>query len=139
MPSFACARLGRRGALSLELGLVALPFLMLLLGGIELARYAYTVEAVERHANATLRAALVYVGGDTTNRCLSELSAAIAPPALLPGLAADRMIRNQASCAIDSTSRQITVRVAVAYRFSFIAALFGAVEQEISRTAQQSL
>jgi len=139
MSSFVCARLGRRGALSLEFGLVALPFLMLLLGGIELARYVYTTEAVDSHANATLRAALVYVGGDSASRCLSDLSTAITRPTLPPGLAADRMMRNEVSCLNGSSSGQIKVSVAVVYRFSFIAGLFGASEQEISRTAQQSL
>lgn len=133
------ARLGRRGALSLEFGLVALPFLMLLLGGVELARYVYTAEAVGSRADATLRAALVYVGQDSADRCLADLSGVISRPGLPAGLAADRMVRDEASCARDATSHAITVSTVTVYRFDFLASLFGATRQDISRTARQSL
>ena len=86
-----------------------------------------------------LRAALVYVGQDSADRCVADLSGVISRPVLPAGLAADRMVRDEASCARDATSNAITVSTVTVYRFDFLASLFGATRQDISRTARQSL
>jgi Flp pilus assembly protein TadG len=50
-------RLGRRGATSLEFALVSLPLMLLLLGGMELARYAATVASLRAVTDAATRTA----------------------------------------------------------------------------------
>jgi hypothetical protein len=52
-------RLGRAGATSLELALVLLPFLVLLLGTFDLARYFFTVQAIETLTTDAARYAVV--------------------------------------------------------------------------------
>jgi len=139
MPNSASIRLGQRGGLSLEFGLVALPFLMLLLGGVELARYVYTAQAVDSYAEAMLRTTLVHVGGDTANRCLADLASAVTQPKLPAGLVAERISQRQAGCTRESNGGIPRVSVAITYRFTFLVSLFGSAEQQISRTAQRSL
>jgi Flp pilus assembly protein TadG len=139
MLNFVSAKLGCRGALSLEFALVALPFVSLLLGGIETGRYLYTVQALSNYAEATLRAAVVHVGDDLANRCLADLSSAFTQPAVPPGLQAARLTRARPSCSRNATSRVVTISVVTTYRFSFAVTLFGLVDQEIRRQAQQTL
>ncbi|MFH5925643.1 TadE/TadG family type IV pilus assembly protein [Roseomonas xinghualingensis] len=139
MLSFAFARLGCRGAVTLEFGLVAVPFLALLFGGIEMGRYLHTVEALHNHADATLRAAVVYVGNDVSNRCLTDLSNAITRPPLPAGLAAARLTVARPSCSRNDTTRVITISVSASYHFSFVAGLLGLADQKIDRVVQQAL
>jgi hypothetical protein len=139
MLSCAFVKLGRRGALSLEFALAAMPMTILLLGGIEMARYLYTVQALHSHTDALLRAALVHVGADSKNRCLADLSGSITRPVLPVGVDASRLTQDQPRCQQDNSSRTLLVSAFVSYRFSFAIRLFGAGDVQISRTAQQSL
>lgn len=50
-------RLGRRGASSLEFALVSIPLMLLLLGGMELARYAATVASLRAVTDMATRTA----------------------------------------------------------------------------------
>jgi Flp pilus assembly protein TadG len=50
-------RLGRRGASSLEFAIVALPLLLLILSGLELARYAATVASLRAVVDEAVRTA----------------------------------------------------------------------------------
>ncbi|WP_161600977.1 TadE/TadG family type IV pilus assembly protein [Teichococcus oryzae] len=124
--------------MSLEFGLVILPFLLLLLGGIDLARYAYTAQAVDSHTEATLRAALIFVAGDTSARCLTDLNSTIAPLDPPAGVEVGRIAQRHAGCVRNSSST-LVITVTVAYRFTFLTTLFGSPEQQISRTVQRSL
>lgn len=130
-------RLGQRGALSLEFALAALPFMLLFMGGIEMSRYLYTVQAVHSHADALLRKTLVHVGGDAQNRCLADLSAAVRRPDLPIGLQAERLVQERRGC--QSGSNAMLVSVDVSYRFTFAVNLFGAGEMRITRMGQQNL
>jgi len=124
---------------TLEFGLVAVPFLALLLGGIEAGRYLYTVDALHAHTEATLRAAVIHAGIDPSSRCLTDLSDAITRPSLPAGLEGARLIMAQPSCSRDSKSLVVTVTVSTSYRFSFAADLLGLADQQIRRVVQQVL
>ena len=126
----------RRGATSLEFALVGMPFLMLLLGGMEVARYAYTVEAVHNYAARAVRAALVYVGTDTTNRCLNALPLSLTAS---PGLDQARLTPAAARCVRDSKTGVLTVTVSTSYRFSMVTGLLGARERTVSETQSRAL
>lgn len=137
MSSSVFARLGRRGALSLEFALAALPFMLLFMGGIEMSRYVYTVQAVHAHADALLRKVMVHVGGDVQNRCLADLSAAVARPELPMGLEPGQMVQEDRGCQRNGSLALVSVDVR--YRFVFAVNLFGTGEASIIRTARQNL
>jgi Flp pilus assembly protein TadG len=52
-------RLGRAGATSLELALVLIPFLLLMFGTFDLARYFFTVQAIETLTTDAARYAVI--------------------------------------------------------------------------------
>ncbi|WP_158600942.1 TadE/TadG family type IV pilus assembly protein [Teichococcus wenyumeiae] len=137
MSNSVFARLGRQGALSLEFALAALPFMLLFMGGIEMSRYVYTVQAVHSHADALLRKTLVYVGSDAQNRCLTDLAAAVTRSGLPMGLEPERLVQERRGC--QRSGSVILVSVDIRYRFTFAVNLFGTGETSITRAAQQSL
>lgn len=139
MSNSVFARVGRRGAVTLEFGLVVVPFLTLLLAGIEMGRYLYTVDALSHHAETTLRATVVYVSNDPSNRCLANLSNVITRPSLPVGLSTGQLTLAQPSCLLDSSSKVITVTVSASYRFNFASGLLGLADQRIDRVVQQAL
>jgi Flp pilus assembly protein TadG len=124
--------LGRRGATSLEFALVSLPLMMLLLGGMELARYAATIASLRAVTDAATRGA--------TLRGFANLTAG---RAACDGLAAGQSLladaaptyllqRAQLSITIDSctsagtiTSVGLTARYQHAFAFAFLAPASG--------------
>ncbi|MFC0408552.1 TadE family protein [Roseomonas elaeocarpi] len=120
----------------MEFALIGLPFLMLLLGGMEFARYAYTVQAVRSYAAQAARAALVYVGNDTANRCVGTLPLSLTPS---PGLDEARLTPAKAGCVRDSKTGVLTITVSTSYRFSMVTGLLGAGDRTVSETQSRAL
>lgn len=137
MSNSVFVRLGRRGALSLEFALATLPFMLLFMGGIEMSRYVYTVQAVHAYADAVLRRTLVYVGEDAQKRCLADLSEVVARPGLPMGLEPEQLLQERRGCQRNGSITLVSIDIS--YRFTFAVNVFGTGEARITRAAQQNL
>ena len=136
-PRGRCAllRLGnRRGAMTLEFALVALPFFMLLLGAMDLGRYWYTVHALRNYSADAARAAFVYVNHDPIGRCTAVVPVAVERS---PGLNPDDLTAATARCQRNQATGVTEVTVTAGYRFRFAMGLLGIAEQVL--TEQQTL
>ena len=138
----ACARrrlprIGRRGATSVELALVASLLVSLLIGAVELGRYMATLQGLgtataEAVRLATLRGGQNLAAGQPgcTNLSGSLAGAAAHSPFLVPA----RLTVTLSGCATQWGITRVTVTAT--YPFAFAVGTFGALNRPMSETAQ---
>ncbi len=127
----------RRGAASAEFALVGAAFLMLLLGGMDAARYLATVEAV-RSATAEAARLVVLRGGANLNAG-NAACAGLAGPLLgaatrAPLLEAAALSVTLSGCATSGVVTSVTVTAS--YPFAFVLPWFGASGRTITEAGQ---
>ncbi len=127
----------RRGTTSLEFALVGGLLLSLLVGGLDLARYMFTLECLRATTAEAVRLATLR-GSQNLNAgsaACSSLSGSLAGAAArVPFLHADQVTATLSGCA--TQAGVTTVTVTVQYPFSFAVGYFGAKSRPMSETAQ---
>ena len=126
----------RRGIASLEFALVGGLLLSLLLGGIDLARYMFTLECLRATAADAVRLATLQGSRNlnTGSAACTSLSGALAgSSARVPFLRANLVTATLSGCA--TQARITTVTVTVQYPFSFVVPVFGTAPA-MTETAQ---
>ncbi len=127
----------RRGTTSLEFALVGGLLLSLLLGGVDLARYMFTLECLRAAAADAVRLATLQ-GSRNLNAgagaCANLAGSLAGASARVPFLQANLLTATLSGCA--TQAGVTTVTVTVRYPFSFAVGYFGARSRPITETAQ---
>jgi Flp pilus assembly protein TadG len=107
------------GSTSLEFALVAIPFLFMLIAGMDLGRYFITQHSLRTLGAEAMRATLIYCFGQTT-ACSLPTANEQAAKAMVPFLAGSSIVltANQTAAVAGTGFRTITVTAQ--YPFAFI-------------------
>jgi len=127
---------GNRGTASLEFGLVGAVLMAMLLGGIELGRYMFTLESVRTVTAEAVRSVTIRGGAnmDAGSPPCDGLGGRLDfVPGWAPFLDPARLVITMNDCSTDGGVT--TVLVTADYQFVFAVPLFGNVERRMTETA----
>ena|GEM_PF-1867662 len=127
---------GRRGAATIEFALIGSAFLMLLLGGMDAARYLATIEAV-RSASAEAARMAVLRGSANLNAgsaACTGLAGPLSGTPRSPLLDAAALSVALSGCTTSGTVTSVTVTAS--YPFAFALPWFGTGERVITEAGQ---
>jgi len=122
--SRAFARRRRRltdqaGATSLEFALVAIPFLLMLIAGMDLGRYFITQHSLRTLGAEAMRATLIYCFGQTT-ACSLPAPNKQSAKAMVPFLVGGSIMLTANQTALVAGTGFRTITVTAQYPFAFI-------------------
>jgi hypothetical protein len=126
--------LGHAGTASLEFALVAIPFVFLLIAGMDLGRYFITQHSIRTLSSEAVRSIFIYCYGSTST-CQLPLIKQQALEAKVPFLAQGSIVLNPppAQTAPDSNGIR-TITVGVQYPFTFVLPVWTGLNGTISET-----
>jgi TadE-like protein len=131
---FRLRQLGRQGTTSLEFALVAIPFLFILIAGMDLGRYFITQHSLRTLTAEAARSAMVNCFG-STGACnltpVQKTAVETASPFLVPG----NFLTFTVSQSAPSGDGVRTITVTAIYPFSFILPVWAGLNGPITVTA----
>lgn len=118
--------LGRAGTTGLEFALVAIPFVFLLIAGMDLGRYFITQHSLRTLTSELARATLVYCSGQSqASACTLPASGAQSvqsAEANVPFLASSSFAATPTALrsSINQNTGEMTITASAAYNFDFV-------------------